>query len=103
MTTITTEDVSNWMREQLTKAHQISDYASVTVQINQYKEMADRAKTRFSVYLGEQYGPAIECYLMEDCFVQAAKKTPQSRAEKLRADAAELLKQAEELDAFIQN
>ena len=100
MNTITTEDVSNWMREQLTKAHEISDYACVTVHINQYKEMADYAKTRFSVYLGEQYGPTIECYLMEDCFVQAAKQTPQSRAEKLRGEAAELLKQAEELDAF---
>ena len=101
MTTITTQDVSNWMREQLAKAHELSNYGSITVTVSQFKDsIAGQPSVRYRIYLGDEYGDAVESGGIEGCFAVLAKVTPQSRAEKLRADAAELLKQAEELDAF---
>ena len=100
MKTITTEEVSVWMKEQLAKAHKLSNYAQITVSISQEKDYAILAKARYSIYLGEKYGHSVEYRSIEECFAKIAN--PQTRAEKIRADAAKLLKQADELAAFTQ-
>lgn len=100
--TITTEQVSQWMREQLAKAHEFSDYAHITVEINQYKKHADWANVRFAVFLGAEHGDGVKDSTIEGCFSQLTElancNTPQYRAEKLRQQASALLAEAEKLE-----
>ena len=53
----------------------------------------------FSIYLGEEYGHQNEHPTIEECFAKLASMSPKSRAEKLRDQAAALLKQADELES----
>jgi hypothetical protein len=99
MKTITTEDVTNWMREQLNKAHEIGDYAAIRVELTQFK--TGDSKVRYNIYCSESH-VSRDKSTIEECFVELHGQTPQTRAEKLRADASELLKQADGLDAFTQ-
>ena len=100
--TITTEQVSHWMRKQLAKAHEFSDYAHITVEINQEKKHADWANVTCSIYLGEDWPDTAKAGTIEGCFDlvknMAVRNSPQFRAEKIRAYAAKLLAEAEKLE-----
>ena len=99
MNTITTEQVSQWMREQLAKAHELSEYAHIQVHINQTKDSANLAKVRYSIFLGAEFGHHDDKSTIEECFAELGKETPDLRIEKFRSQAAELNKLAEKLEA----
>ena len=100
MNQITSEQVAEWMQQQLAKAHELSDYAHVTVEINQYKVTPTAAK--FRIFCGKGFETR-DHQTIEDCFEQLAAITPKSQADQLREQAARLLAAADEIEAKASN
>jgi len=96
-TEITSEDVAAWMKDQLAKAHEMSNYSSITIGISAFRASVAPA-VDFRVYLGEEWGSAAVCFNIDACFAQLANQTPKSKADLKREAAAKLLAEAEELE-----
>lgn len=94
---LTSEDIAQWMLEQLSAAHQTNDYAQISVEINGHDDKTD-PQTRFSVYMSS-YKHARDMASIDDCFEHIRKLSPLNQAQIKRAQAAALLTQAEELEA----
>ena len=75
---ITSQDVSNWMREQLEKAHEINDYASISVRVSASRDSYDKTPI-FAVYLGKGWceeGPSLD-----GCLARLVVNPPKSELE----------------------
>lgn len=84
---ITSQDVSAWMREQLAKAHELNDYASLTVRLSAYTGQEHNGPV-FSVYLST--GHQWECRTMEDCFRHLEANPPKSQLEIISEEIRDL-------------
>jgi len=98
-TKITSEDVSEWLKEQLAEAHKLHDYAHISVDINAKLPFIN-VEPRFSVYLG-QGRHAREMQSIEECFDYLTKpptaetiKAKQAHVEILLAEISALETQA---------
>jgi hypothetical protein len=97
---ITSKDVSDWMREQLKKTHELNEYGNVEISIRGFRNY-DPTGPCFSIYcnpalrIGEQ--PNIE-----QCFAALSGKTTKQQADELREQAAKLLTQANEIESNAQ-
>jgi hypothetical protein len=94
--TITSKNVSEWMQQQLAKAHEAQDYANITVGISSYREQATSAE--FNIYCG-QFHKSENHSNIEDCFDDLAAIPPQKISDFKRDQAVKLLAQADALDA----
>ena len=94
--TITSEQVSEWMQQQLAKAHEIHDYANITVGISSYREQVTSAE--FNIYCG-QFHKSENHSNIEDCFDDLAAIPLRKISDFKRDQAAKLLAQADALDA----
>jgi hypothetical protein len=99
MNTITSADVSAWLKEQLTALHETYDYVAITLEINQFRDCSANAEQRVSIYTGKDGPGSRDKKSTEDCIADMATQTPQSRADKLREQAFELLTKANEIEA----
>jgi len=93
---ITSESVAAWMRQQLAKAHELSDYGHIQVHCNGSKTY-DLRPARFSVFCGEGYGSK-EHHSIDECFDELKHNPRKSKAEMKREAAAKLLAEAEVLE-----
>ena len=93
---ITSKEVSEWMQQQLAKAHEIHDYANITVGISSYREVV--ASAEFNIYCG-QFRKSKNHNNIEKCFDDLAEIPPQKISDFKRDLAAKLLAEADELDA----
>lgn len=92
---ITSEDVAAWIQIQLAKAHERNNYASINVEISQYK--GNDAKTKFNVWHSTEVKSSDRATI-EDCFDEIAGITPAVAAAKKRAEAAKLMEEADKLE-----
>jgi len=101
MSKITSQDVSNWMRQQLDRAHKTSEYAAVTVFINQYRKYPEGSDpiAKFSIYCGQGNANARELESIEACFSALAEFKPIDIAKAKREQAAKLLAEAEQIES----
>jgi hypothetical protein len=99
MNKITSADVSAWLKEQLTALHETHDYVAITLEINQFRDGSADAEQRVSIYTGRDKPGSKDKRSVEECIADMATQTPQSRADKLREQAAELLTKANEIEA----
>lgn len=88
---ITEQQVSEWMQEQLAKAHEMSEYGHVAVSINQMKGHA--AIPEFSVYLGRDRSSG-NMKSIGECFEAVKAITPESIAKTKREQAEKLIAEA---------
>lgn len=84
---ITSTEVSNWMREQLAKAHQLNNYASITVRLEGFRD--SNTNVEYSIYLGK--GREWSGWSIEECFARLKANPPKSELEII----------SEEIDALI--
>jgi hypothetical protein len=96
MNKITSADVSAWLKEQLTALHETHEYASITVEINQYRGHETAAK--WSVYTGSGQPQSDYKPSLEDCIADMATQTPKSIAQQKRERAAALMAEADEIE-----
>ena len=100
ITEITSEHVAEWMQMQLAKAHERNNYADISVGINATK--GEHTKPRFNLYINSSLVSNGQLSI-EECFEsvdqQIAENTPESRANRLEAQAAGLLTQANKIRA----
>ena len=94
--TITSEDVAEWMKQQLAKAHQLNNYAHLQVEINASTQYPD-APVKFSIYLTQFYGTR-DRESFEECFEELSEMPRVSIAEQKRKQAAALLAEADKLE-----
>jgi hypothetical protein len=94
MNKITSTDVSDWLHEQLSKAHQANEYAAITVTLNGYKGYGIREE--YSIYHGPDHQSG-NCKSIEECFAKLADETPQTIADMLLEQAAELTARANKI------
>jgi hypothetical protein len=92
---ITSAQVSEWMQQQLAKAHEIHDYANITVGISSYREQVTSAE--FNIYCG-QFHKSENHNNIEKCFDDLAA-IPLRKISAFKRDlAAKLLDEADALD-----
>jgi len=96
-TEITSEQVAEWMRQQMERAHDGFKYAQISVEMSAFRESKNPLVT-FRIYVGEGYKTAIGSSIM-DCYEQLAKQSPKSKAQIKREEAAKLLAEAEKLES----
>ena len=92
---ITSEDVSAWMQQQLAKAHERNQYATISVEIGQWKGTTTEA--RFKVWHSSDLQSGSKATI-EECFDEIAGITPAVAAAKKRAEAAKLMEEADKLE-----
>jgi 16S rRNA C1402 (ribose-2'-O) methylase RsmI len=102
MNKITSADVSAWLKEQLTALHETYDYAHIEASVHQFRTSTSKAEPLFSIYTGDGTPGSRDKKSLEDCIADMATQTPQSRAELKRQKAAQLLAEAEEIEAQTQ-
>jgi hypothetical protein len=92
---ITSAHVAEWMQLQLAKAHEKLEYANLTVQIGQFRGYS--AAAYFDVYSGLDIKSG-NLPSIEECFAKIdeilAEQTPAKKAERLQAQAATLITEA---------
>jgi hypothetical protein len=101
---ITSAHVAEWMQMQLAKAHEKLAYADVSVSINQQRGFP--ATPRFGIY-GGQHITVADLPSIEECFARIdeilAEQTPAKKAERLQAQAATLITEANRILAESNN
>ena len=91
---ITHQEIVDYMQAMLAKAHESYDYAALSIEISQYRRVP--AKVSFALYTDKNTGN-IQGASFEECLEKRGDETPEVTAAKLRAQAAELLADADKL------
>lgn len=94
---ITSEDIANWMMEQLANTHQKHEYASISVEVSAFVKQ-ENPSVRFRLYVGNGYDTSTGNSI-EECLDHLATQKPRTKAQKMRDDAANLIAQAEAIEA----
>ncbi len=98
-TNITSADVSAWLKERLSELHEKHKYAAITVEISQYRDGMMPPTAKFTTYTGQNQPASRDKLSLEECIADMATQTPKSRADQLREKAAQLLAEADEIEA----
>ena len=93
---ITSEQVVEWMRQQMTRAHDVFEYAQISVEMSAFRTTENPAVS-FRIYVGDGYTTAVGSSIAE-CYELLAKQSPKSKAQIKREEAAKLIAEAEKLE-----
>ena len=97
-TKITSQEVSDWMQEQLAEALKLSKYGDLKIQVNGFRESNE--PTRFSIYLGnDDLRDARDMDSFESCFEFLEGQPIKTKADLKRDQAAKLLAEADAIEA----
>ena len=93
---ITSEQVAEWMRQQMTRAHDGFKYAQISVEMSAFRGVENPAVS-FRIFVGQGYTTAVGSSIAE-CYELLAKQSPKSKAQIKRDEAARLIAEAEKLE-----
>jgi hypothetical protein len=97
---MSSEQINQWMRDQLALVHGVSNYGSITVQICGFRHGTSDAV--FSIYC-DPYRASAQHGTIEECMETIGNKERYATlAEEKRAQAARLIAEAEEIEQTIQ-
>lgn len=94
---ITSEDIANWMMEQLANTHQKHEYASISVEVSAFVKQKNPS-VRFRLYVGDGYDTS-NGNSIEECYDHLANQKPRTKAQQLRDEAAKLIARAELIES----
>ena len=93
---ITSEQVAEWMREQMAIMLDGFKYAQISVEVSALRATENPAVS-FRIYVGQGYTTAVGSSI-EECYELLAKQSPKSKAQIKRDEAAKLIAEAEKLE-----
>jgi len=97
---MTSEQINEWMRDQLALVHGVSSYGSITVQICGFRHGTSKAV--FSIYC-DPYIASPQRSSIEECLeIIGDVERYSTLANEKRAQAARLIAEAEEIEQTIQ-